>query len=171
MKQPIGKDGLHAVSIEAFDEGGRPRVRGELAIPRALFQPEERERHRERDRPGDAAPAEYPPDTEREHDSQCARHRHQIAIGLHIDECPAQQKDERCGECQEMKQLLSIFLLIIFGLPGFPQLTSSQQRELALTNLSGMDSLMHALPQMKEDTLKAMALSELAWTFALTLES
>jgi len=67
-----------------------------------------------------------------------------------------------------MKQFLIAILFIFFASPCFSQQRSSQQRELSLTNFSRLDSLENALPRMKEDTLKAIALSDLSFSYAFS---
>ncbi len=65
-----------------------------------------------------------------------------------------------------MKRLFISSLIIFSSICCCAQVSDIKQSELSLTNLSNLDSLERALPEMKEDTLKAMALSDLAWTYA-----
>ena len=94
----------HAEPIEAGDDRRRFRVWHELPVPGALLHSEQRENRGKRHRPGDAASLKDPPDPQSEHDRQRPESRHQIAIGLGIDERAAQQEDRRNRHEHEMKQ-------------------------------------------------------------------
>lgn len=67
-----------------------------------------------------------------------------------------------------MKKLLNLFLLLILPALAIGQESKIQERELSLTNFANRDSLETILPQLNEDTLKAMVLSDLAYAYAFS---